>query len=166
MSVEKIFHKAPAKPGLVPAQFVVVNVDGLDKIVPLTKALNFLQEKLSLSTAEVRQITEELQKKVDSLSPVNLDEICRMKGEVLSVEYLPKTPEKGDSYRILHSFSLDDGNYPSGTTVYWTGEKWGTFGGQVEIDETTQQQIIDKLTPMLKSLVEEAINENLNWYIP
>lgn len=70
MAEKKIFHKTPAGPGLVPAQFVVINVDGLDRMVPLPKALNFLNSSLTSNTSDLQSKVEALQK---SLTWIEVD---------------------------------------------------------------------------------------------
>lgn len=164
MTGTQIFHEAPAAgKGLIPAQFIIINLDGVDKVVPLPIALNFLNKKLTDGASVTEDTITRLQKQVDELTK-QLDGVYNFKGEIPNVDYLPKSPNKGDSYKILHSFSLNGNMYPAGTTVFWTGTTWDTFSGKIELDESLQQDIIDKLTPNLKALVEEAISDKLNWY--
>lgn len=165
MPIEKLFHKAPARPGMIPAQVVAINVDGLDKVVPLHVAFNFMYNKLKDQTADVQKLTEDLKKQFESIA-INTEGFIRYLGDLPNIDYLPAEPRKGDSYRVLHSFSLEDQSYPSGTIVFYTGTNWEAFGGPVELDESMQQKIIEMLTPDLKAIAEEVINEKLNWYIP
>ena len=168
MGRENLFHKAPARPGMIPAQVVAINVDGLDKVVPLHVAFNFMYNRLKDQTADVQKLAEDLKKQFESIA-INTEGFIRYLGDLPSIEYLPAEPKKGDSYRVLHSFSLEDKNYSSGTIVFYTGTDWGIFGGAEEggeLDESIQQEIIEQLTPELKKIAEEAINEKLNWFTP
>ena len=164
MTGTRIFHAAPAVgKGLIPAQFVIINLDGVDKVVPLPRALNFLNKKLTEEASVTVDTITKLQKQVDELTK-QLDGVYHFNGEIPNFDYLPKSPQKGDSYKILHSFALNEEVYPAGTTIFWTGTTWEAFSGKIELDESLQQDIIDKLTPNLKALVEEAISDKLNWY--
>lgn len=167
MSKEKIFHPAPAiiATGRTPAQFVVVNVDGIDKMVPLPRALNFLNNRSIDRTENLSAEFAALRKQVeDTLG--KLKGVYKVKGDVFNLDYLPESPELGDCYNVLHSFELNEQHYSAGTNIVWDGKKWDTLGGKVEVDESMQQQILELLNPKLEALAEEAVGKVLNWYTP
>lgn len=164
--MSKLFDVAAVQSsaGRLPAQHIIINMKGDGNgVTPLPEALNAMfgqtQEQIDAMVDQINAILAILGKDVDVAG------ICRIKGDVLSLDYLPSNPSKGDCYNVMHSFTIDDDTYAAGTDVVWDGTKWDTLGGRIELDESSQDAITAALLPTLKSLVSEEVQANLNWTV-
>lgn len=73
--------------------------------------------------------------------------VYKFKGSVATFSALPTNASVGDVYDVLE----DDKNYG------WTGSKWDSLGGKVDIDEALDQKI--KAVNALPDNIEEGV-----WY--
>ncbi len=66
--------------------------------------------------------------------------------------------EIGDVYNIINSFELEGKEYPAGTNVVWTGDRWDPLGGTIDLNDYSTTEQIEDLLNQYKNEVEESLD--------
>lgn len=66
--------------------------------------------------------------------------------------------EIGDVYNIINSFELEGKEYPAGTNVVWTGDRWDPLGGTIDLNDYSTTEQIEDLLNQYKNEIEGSLD--------